>query len=86
MVRTVTFRLDRKDKATLKQWPRSTTLAYGLGVRANILLALDRGETPTAVSQQLGVTRRTVYKWKERYQSDGIEGLEDQARREGPAR
>ena len=80
MATKTSFRLDQKDKTTLKRWLRSTTLPHGLGVRANILLALHRGESPTEISESLNVTRRTVYKWKERYLSDGIDGLEDQPR------
>jgi transposase len=86
MATTTEFRLDRKDKATLKRWLRTTTLAHGLGVRANILLALDRGDTPTQISETFGVTRRTVYKWKDRYLSDGLDGLKDQPRPGRPSK
>lgn len=59
---------------------------HGLGTRAEIIIALDRGDTPTEVSNTLNLTRRTVYKWKERYLNEGIEGLEDLSRSGRPTR
>lgn len=39
-----------------------------------------RGFSPTALSAAYGVSRKTVYKWLERYQHDGVEGLKDLSR------
>jgi len=36
--------------------------------RAQALLWVDRGESPAAVSERLGVSPRTIYYWHERFQ------------------
>ena len=39
------------------------------------------GETPTAVAAALGTTAKTVGKWVDRYQAEGLRGLEDRSSR-----
>lgn len=48
--------------------------------RALALLALDRGETVTAVATHQGVTNNTVAAWRDRYLKTGLASLADQAR------
>ncbi|MEM9405623.1 MAG: IS481 family transposase [Acidobacteriota bacterium] len=54
-----------------------------LTVHARILLVerLQAGEKPAAVAAALGVSERTVYKWRNRYQRLGTEGLRDRSSR-----
>jgi len=80
------FRLSRSDRKKVKRLLRSTTTANGISRRARVLDSLDRGETPTEIANCLGITRRTVYKWKERYVSDGMNGLMDKARSGRPSK
>jgi len=37
--------------------------------------------TMTELAAQYGISRKTAYKWLERYQADGVDGLRDQSRR-----
>src|SRR5258708_12292536 len=39
------------------------------------------GQTPQAVSEAVGVCPRTVRKWVERYNSEGLAGLQDRSSR-----
>ena len=86
MTEETVFRLSCADKKTIKGLLRSTTAANGISRRARVLDSLDRGDSPTEIADCLGITRRTVYKWKERYLSDGIDGLMDKARPGRPSK
>lgn len=48
--------------------------------RALGLLALDRGETLSAVARHQGVTDDAVAAWRDRYRRDGLACLEDKPR------
>ena len=72
--------LTADDRRELKDWLRSTTLPQGLVTRARILLSIDDGVNPTAVADAQHVSRKTIYKWINRYNEDGVEALADQAR------
>lgn len=74
------FRLKRSDKSTLNAWLRSTTLPQGQITRAKILLSLDEGINPAEVARAQRVSRKTLYKWKNRFVEEGLAGLFDQAR------
>lgn len=52
----------------------------GLAQRARIVLLAADGVANTAIAQQVGVSRPTVIGWRERYQSGGIDGLDDEPR------
>ncbi|PXX59066.1 Winged helix-turn helix [Pseudomonas sp. LAMO17WK12:I10] len=54
-----------------------STLEQNLGQWARILLLLADGPTPTAICEQLQITRPTIFKWRKRYLELGIEGLSD---------
>jgi transposase InsO family protein len=45
-----------------------------------VMAIKERDEAFAAVCRQFGVSRKTGYKWLERYQEDGIEGLLDRSR------
>lgn len=75
-----TFKLRSDDAAKLQSWLRSTTLSHGHAVRAEIILRLGDGCSPTEISQALGVSRKMIYKWRDRYLSEGVKGLVDQQR------
>jgi putative transposase len=47
---------------------------------AMVLEGLAGRRTKAAIASQFGVTRKTVYKWMERYQARGREGLSDLSR------
>lgn len=49
--------------------------------RALVRAVSEGGETMTAVTQRLGVSRATGYKWLERWQREGEAGLADRSRK-----
>jgi len=55
-------------------------LPQGQITRAKIILALDRGWTPTAMAHAQQVSAKSVHKWRNRYLEAGIDGLYDQPR------
>ena len=84
---SLTIRLTPAERQTLRAWQRATTIAAGRARRGRIiLLAADR----VAISQiaaMVGISRRFVYKWVQRFLKKGLEGLEDKpgrGRRLGP--
>ena len=45
--------------------------------RELLIRRLERGEHPEDVACALGVSVRTVYKWRRRYREEGLSGLQD---------
>ncbi|WP_239990635.1 MULTISPECIES: IS630 family transposase [unclassified Pseudomonas] len=74
---TAPFALQPSDLIMLQGWLRMSTLEQNLGQWARILLLLADGPTPTAICEQLQITRPTIFKWRKRYLELGIEGLSD---------
>jgi len=48
--------------------------------RATALLELDRGKTLQAVAATLGIDYNTVGRWRDNYNEDGLQCLQDKAR------
>ena len=49
--------------------------------RELLVARLERGERPEDVACAVGVSLRTVYKWRKRYREEGLAGLQDRASR-----
>jgi transposase len=66
----------------LQAWARRPTSAQALAVRSRIVLAC--ADVPTAqnaqIAEDLGVSRSTVTKWRNRFAVDRVEGLLDEPR------
>jgi DNA invertase Pin-like site-specific DNA recombinase len=77
------IRLTPAERQTLLAWQRSTTLPAGLVRRSRIVLLLADGVTITAIATTVGISRRFVYKWAERFVQESLEGLVDKLGR-GP--
>ncbi len=71
------IRLTADDRQTLTRWQRSTTIRAGYAKRGRILLLLADGLPVVQVAMIVGITRRFVYKWVQRFLQHGIEGLAD---------
>jgi transposase InsO family protein len=67
-------------------------MGYTLAVRKCIQIEIDRrynlihekewtGETVSIICKRYGTSRKTYYKWKNRYKQKGIDGLSDVSRR-----
>ena len=74
------FCLSKKAAVTLNQWCRSTTLPHGQIMRAKIILQLSEGMTPTEVAMAQMTTAKTVHRWRNRFEAEGIDGLLERPR------
>jgi len=68
------------DREVLERLTRSSSVRAGLAQRARIVLLAADGVSNTAIADRVGVSRPTVIAWRERYQADGIGGLQDEDR------
>lgn len=75
-----TVKLAQLDQEELSSWLRSTSLTQGLALRARIILRLAAGDRPIEVSRSLDVSEKTVHKWRNRWNEQGIAGLHDAPR------
>ena len=74
----LTVRLTPTERQTLLAWQRATTIAAGRARRARIILLVAEGIPLTDVAATVGIGRRFVYKWVQRFLEQGMEGLADQ--------
>ena len=74
---TLTIRLTPTERQTLLTWQRSTTIRLGLLRRARMILLLAEGVAITDIAARVGISRRFVYKWAQRFLEQRVEGLLD---------
>ncbi len=72
--------LDPATKATLDRLVRSTSTRHGLVQRYRIILAAAAGKTNQQIAGDVQMPEVTVSKWRRRFASRGLEGLQDAAR------
>ena len=60
----------------MASWTRSRTQSAGRAERARIVLAVADGAGTTTAARQVGVSRPTVIKWRDRFAAHGLAGLE----------
>ena len=73
-------------RQTLLAWQYAPTLSAGLARRARIILLLAHGVTITDIAATVGISRRHVYKWVQRFVQEGLEGLYNRPGRGGSRR
>lgn len=78
---SLTVRLTAVDRETLLTWQRSSTVAVGLARRGRILLLVADGVPLAQIATTVGISRRFVYKWVQRFCQEGLQGLADRPRR-----
>ena len=76
-----TIHLTPAQRQTLLAWQRSTTISAGLARRGRIIFLLADGVTITDIAATVGISRRFVYKWAQRFLEQGVEGLADKSGR-----
>ena len=69
--------LDPDTQRELETWQRSTRVPTGLARRGRIILLLARGESVMDISRAVGIHRRHVYKWADRFLTGGARALAD---------
>ena len=65
-------------------WQRATTISAGRARRGRIILLVAEGMTITAIAKAVGMSRRFIYKWVQRFQHAGVAGLADHPGRGRP--
>ena len=73
----LTICLTAAARHTLMAWQRSTTIPAGRARRGRIILQLADGVPISHIATTVGISRRFVYKWVQRFMQDGIAGLAD---------
>ena len=76
--------LSEAEQAELEAWSRRRKTAQALALRARIVLHAAAGLSNTAIAAELGVAKRTVGKWRERFARRRTAGLLDEPRPGAP--
>ena len=77
----LTIRLTPAERRTLLAWQRATTISAGRARRGRIILLVADRVPISDVAATVGISRRFVYKWVQRFLEHGVEGLADKAGR-----
>jgi transposase len=75
--------LSPEDRAALEGWVADRNTPQKLVWRARIVLMWAEGAGLTAIVRATGKTKRTAYRWRDRYAARGVEGLKRDASRPG---
>jgi len=86
MKTSIVIKLTRQESHELRVIARRQRAPHRLVVRARIILSLAGGASCSATARQVGVARRIVYKWAQRFLVDRMAGLDDRPRSGRPAR
>ena len=74
---SLSVQLTPAERHTLLAWQRATTISVGRARRARIILLIADGVPISDVAATVGISRRFVYKWVQRFLEQGLEGLAD---------
>ena len=74
---SLTIRLTPAQRQTLLAWQRATTISAGRARRGRIILLMADGVPITDIAATVGISRRFVYKWAQRFLAQGLAGLVD---------
>ena len=78
MVRThERYKLKAADRQAIKALLRSPKTAQSLVLRARIVLLCDAEQSAEEVAASLGTSKPSVYKWRNRFKTSGLDGLKD---------
>jgi DNA invertase Pin-like site-specific DNA recombinase len=82
---TLTIRLTAHERQTLERWQRSTTIPAKRARRGRILLLLAAQMPVSQIATTVDCTRHSIYKWAQRFLTEGLTGLDDKRRRAASA-
>ena len=74
---SLTLHLTLAERQTLLAWQRSTIIPAGRARRGRIILLVADRMPITDIATMVGINRRFVYKWVQRFLEQGVEGLAD---------
>jgi transposase len=73
-----------EQRSELSKWAQSRTLPAGDVFRARLILALAEGESYRQIMTSLRTTAPTISRWKQRFEQDGMDGLDARHRGSQP--
>lgn len=76
--------LTTAEQEALQRWARRPKSAQALAQRARLVLACAQGKSNTVVSREMGLTMKTIGKWRSRFVVHRLEGLLDEPRPGAP--
>src|ERR1019366_4004910 len=65
-----------EQRSELSKWAQSRTLPAGDVFRARLILALAGGASYSRIMQTLQTTAPTISRWKQRFEEQGMAGLD----------
>lgn len=69
--------ISSEDRCELERIVRSRTAQRRTVERARIVLAAAAGRSAARIASEVGCSERTVWKWRRRFEQDGLAGLRD---------
>ncbi len=78
--------LSEEERAELEHRAACYTRPHREVLRAKIVLMAAEGATNTEIGERLGMSRKSVGRWRKRFCERGIEGIEDLKRTGRPRR
>ena len=78
------IRLTPAERRTLMAWQRATSISAGRARRGRIILLVAEGMPITEIAKAVGMSRRFIYKWVQRFHQAGLAGLADHPGRGRP--
>jgi transposase len=70
------LRIDDEQRTELQRWAQSRTLSAGDVFRARLILALGCGKSYSQIEKELGTSRPTIARWRQRFEENGVAGLD----------
>jgi CRP-like cAMP-binding protein len=78
---SLTIRLTAEERQTLLAWQRSMTIPAGIARRGQIILLIADRMPLSHIAATVGISRRFIYKWAQRFVQEGLAGLADKRER-----
>jgi len=69
--------LIKRDKESLESWANSATIEARFKDRAKIILLAHEGKTNKEIADYMHTREATICKWRNRFNTDGLAGLDD---------
>ena len=83
MRRATAITLDDQERQTLQRWARGRSTPARLVLRAQIVLRAAEGLENLGIAEELGTGRLTVARWRNRFATGRLAGIEKDAPRGG---
>ena len=78
--------LSPEQREELRSWAQSRRLPAGDVFRARLMLALADGKSWREIEAELNTSRPTIARWKQRFELQGMVGLDPQQKGSNPRR